>query len=172
MIPDMRPGNAIRGYGAAARHAAQGFRELSAFAAGSEDVQLSGAGYDMGMGILHAPIEAVASGATAFAAAGRAETRGDDVGMAMLEAFSGDQRSDVGRAIAGGSYLYEDGLSVDARMRAGRGYAMAARYAMGDPSVRVSVDVSGAMDARTIAAQAGRETERGVYDALQAVATQ
>lgn len=168
LIPEFGVGGALESLGDAFRRAAEGYGKLAGFAAGSENVELSGAGYDMGRGILAAPVEVLATGAAAFAAAGRAEARGEDVGMAMLAAAAGDQRSDVGAALSG--------YAATART-AGSGYAAAYDYHQsaadrwGTGAVQVQVDLNGG-DARTIAAQAGRETERGVYDALSAVATQ
>lgn len=165
LIPEFGVGGLLEGIGGTFGRATQGYAKLAGFAAGSDKVELSGAGYDMGRGILAAPIEIAASAATAFAAAGRAEARGEDVGSSMLTAFAGDQRSDVGQAMAGYAAAGRE-VGPAPAMYVGQQAGRAIREA-----VQVQVDVTGG-DARTIAAQAGRETERGVYDALSAVATQ
>jgi hypothetical protein len=168
LIPEFGVGGALTKLGDIFGGAASGFDKLGRFAAGSEDVELSGAGVSLGTGLLAAPIEAISIAAVASAAAGRADLRGEDVNAAMLGSFAGDERGQVGQALSGYAALgREVGPSPAYYVGEQIGGALRERMA----PVQVQVDVSGA-DARAVAAQAGRETERGVYDALQAVADQ
>lgn len=170
LIPDLGVGGALTKLGDIFGGAASGFDKLGRFAAGDQSVELSGAGVSLGTGILAAPLEALSLALTASAAAGRAEQGGQDVGSAMLASVSGDERGQIGQALSGYAALGRE-VGPSPAYYVGEQIGGALRERMGGP-VQVQVDVSGAMDARSVAAQAGRETERGVYDALQAVADQ
>lgn len=163
LLPDLDVGGPLEWLGSQFRRAAEGYGELARFGAGDESVQLSGEGVSLGTGLLAAPIEALSVAAVGAAAAGRADLRGEDVGGAVLQSFGGDERGQIGQALSG--------YGQAGRFVAENPQYMNVGYAVGK-AVQVQVDVSGAMDARAVAAQAGRETERGVYDALQAVSEQ
>lgn len=169
LVPELGVGGALEWLGTQFADATEGYRKLARFAAGDESVQLSGTGADVGRGLLAAPIEAAALGATSLAAAGRAEARGEDVGTAILGALADRGEGDVGQALSGYAALSRE-VGPSPAWWVGEQIGGTLRDRMGG-GVQVQVAVSGA-DARAVAAQAGRETERGVYDALQAVADQ
>lgn len=170
LIPELGVGGALTSLGDTFSRAAEGYRKIAAYAAGSQDVELSGAGVNVGVGLLAAPLEALALAATGAVAAGRAEQEGSSVGAAVLGAVAGDDRSQVGQALSGYAALGRE-VGPSPAWYVGEQIGGAMRDRMAGP-VQVQVDVSGTMDARSVAAQAGRQTERGVYDALQALEEQ